>query len=89
MNKKFWITLASFTGALFAAVWVRVCVVRSGYHLTELEEFHKKETLDLAQIEFDLSQAKSLGDITARARAMGFKLPGEYSLDKIRLMSLK
>ena len=86
MNKKFWTALACFVGALFAAVLVRVYVVRGGYRLTELEELRKKETLELAQIEFDLSQAKSLEVVSVRARELGLKLPGEYPIDKIRSM---
>lgn len=89
ISKKALILLASFAAAFFLAVLTKIYVIRNGYQLSALEEEEKRKILELSQAEADLAQAKSLEDLSPRAKIMGFRFPAEYGLDKIRFLKEK
>ena len=81
---KVWWAAAAYVSAFFFVVWVKVAMVRTGYALQDLESEHKSLHLSLSELEFKMGSVASYPVLYQKAKAMGFLMPGEYALNKIR-----
>ena len=70
--------------SLFAVVWIRVETLKSGYKLKELENELRHLQINLAEAEWKLGQITETKNIWVHGKTMGFLMPGEYPLNKIR-----
>lgn len=85
--RKIWLTLISYSLALFFVVWVKVQFVRTGYRISELKTKQRTMQLELAQAQVEWTRFISLPTLENKAKLFNFRLPSQYSLTQIRYLS--
>ena len=80
------VVIAPIMAALIGAVWVKTRLITSGYRIAQLKQDVRALELELAEKETVLARMKSRREVSRRAKAGGFLMPGEYPPETVRYL---